>query len=218
MKRIAFFDFDKTLIPGNSATSWIRFELAAGRVSRMRALQALGWVIRYSLGATSMEEQMRGAVAEVAGQPESDMVERVAEFYELWIRDSFRPGARAAIEKHRAAGDRLVLLTSSSNYLSSHVVRDLDFDDYLSNRLEVDDDGHYTGNAVEPLCYKTGKVTLAKRFTEANGGRLEDAWFYTDSISDLAMLEAVGNPVVVHPDPRLRRHARKQGWPIVDWS
>ncbi len=218
MSRFAFFDFDKTLIPGNSATSWIRFELAAGRVSRMRALQGLGWVIRYSLGATSMDAQLRDAVAEIAGLPETEMEERVAEFYDRWIRGTYRPGARLAIEKHREAGDRLVLLTSSSNYISAHVARDLGLDDYLSNQLEVGPDGRYTGRAIEPLCYKRGKVTVAKRFLEKAGGRLEDSWFYSDSVSDLAMLDAVGNPVVVHPDPRLKRVARQRGWPIVDWD
>lgn len=218
MNRIAFFDLDKTLIPGNSATAWIRYELAAGRVSRLRAVQGLGWILRYSLGAVSIEEQMRSAVARVAGQREAKMIERVADFYQQSVRDTFRPGARATVEHHRARGDRLVLLTSSSNYLSSHVARDLDLDDYLCNRLEVGADGRYTGRPVEPLCFKDGKVTLAKRLAETHGARLADAWFYSDSISDQPMLEAVGNPVAVHPDPRLRRLARKRGWPIVDWN
>jgi HAD superfamily hydrolase (TIGR01490 family) len=218
MSRIAFFDLDKTLIPGNSATAWIRYELAAGRVSRLRAVQGLGWILRYSLGAVSIEEQMRSAVARVAGQREAKMIERVADFYEQSVRDTFRPGARAAIERHRAEGDLLVLLTSSSSYLSSHVARDLDLDEYLCNRLEVGADGRYTGRPVEPLCFKGGKVTLAKRLAESRGAELADAWFYSDSISDQPMLEAVGNPVAVHPDPRLRRLARKRGWPIVDWD
>ncbi len=218
MSRIAFFDFDKTLIPGNSATSWVRFELAAGRVSRLRALRILGWVVRYSLGATSLENRLRSTVAEVAGQEESVTEARVAAFYEEWIRGSFRPGALAAVEQHRSAGDTLVLLTSSSNYLSSHVAKDLGFDDYLCNRLEVDAAGRYTGLPVEPLCFKEGKVTLAERFVQTHGGDLQEACFYSDSISDQAMLEAVGSPVVVHPDPRLRRLARRRGWPIVDWD
>jgi HAD superfamily hydrolase (TIGR01490 family) len=216
--RIAFFDLDKTLISRNSATLWLRFELAAGRLSRLRALHAFSYVARYSLGLVDIEDAIRRSVETIAGQREAEMAERAVDFYGTCIRPLFRPGGRAAVDTHRAAGDRLVLLTSSSNYVSEQVVAELGLDDYLSSRFEVDAAGRYTGRLIEPLCYGRGKLELARRCAAAHGTALEACAFYTDSIADLPMLEAVGRPVVVHPDPKLRRLARQRGWPVLDWG
>jgi HAD superfamily hydrolase (TIGR01490 family) len=216
--RIAFFDLDKTLIRRNSATLWVRFELAAGRMRWRDALQAFSWILRYSVAAVDMAEPIRRGAAALAGQREADMRERVRGFYEDLIRPLYRPGAWVAVHAHRAAGDRLVLLTSSSNYMSELVCRELGLDDYVCNRLEVDRAGCYTGQACEPLCFGAGKLVLAERYAATLGCSLGEATFYTDSHSDLPMLEAVGYPVAVHPDPRLRRLARQRRWPTVNWD
>ena len=165
-----------------------------------------------------MADVIRRSVTAIGGQAEAEMRERVRIFYDQLVRPLYRPGARAAIGAHRAAGDRLILLTSSSNYMSEMVCRDLVLDDYVCNRLEVDTDGRYTGRPIEPLCFGTGKMQLAAHHAERLGLSLADAAFYTDSLSDLPMLEAVGRPVAVHPDPRLRRVARQRGWELVDWG
>jgi HAD superfamily hydrolase (TIGR01490 family) len=216
--RIAFFDLDKTLISRNSATLWLRFELANGRLSRRRALHAFTYVLRYSLGLVDIEHAIRRSVTTIAGQVEAEMASRALEFYAACVRPLFRPGALAALAAHRAAGDRLVLLTSSSNYVSKQVCTDLALDEYLCSRFEVDADGRYTGRLIEPLCYGRGKVELASRCAVTHGVALQACAFYTDSISDLPMLEAVGEPVAVHPDPRLRRIAARRGWPVRDWG
>jgi len=216
--RIAFFDLDRTLIRRNSATLWVRFELAAGRMSWCYALHAFSWIMRYNLVAVDLGEPIRRGAVALAGQREADMRERVQEFYAALIRPLYRPGARAAVHAHRSAGDRLVLLTSSSNYMSELVCGELGLDGYVCNRLEVDPAGCYTGQACEPLCFGAGKVVLAERYAATVGGSLGEATFYTDSHSDLPMLEAVGYPVAVHPDPRLRRLARQRRWPTVNWE
>jgi HAD superfamily hydrolase (TIGR01490 family) len=216
--RIAFFDLDKTVIRRNSATLWIQFELAAGRITRLQALHALSWVLRYNLGAADMDEAIRRSVATLAGQREDELRERAQRFYDEQIHSLYRPGAFAAVRHHREAGDRLVLLTSSSNYVSALVCQDLGLDDYVCNRFEVDAAGYYTGRPIEPLCFGPGKVQLAARHAQALGLTLLDSCFYSDSHSDLPMLEAVGRPVAVHPDPRLRRIARRRQWPIAEWE
>lgn len=216
--RIAFFDLDKTLIRRNSATLWVRFEVAGGRMGWRDALQACSWILRYSVAAVDMAGPIRRGAAALAGQREADMRQRVQQFYDELVRPLYRPGARTAVQAHRAAGDRLVLLTSSSNYMSELVCEDLGLNDYVCNRLEVDRAGCYTGHAIEPLCFGVGKVVLARRYADVLGCSLADATFYTDSHSDLPMLEAVGRPVAVHPDPRLRRLARQRRWPTVNWD
>lgn len=218
MAAIAFFDLDKTLISRNSATLWIRAELAAGRVTPWQALHAMTYVLRYSLGFVALDAPIRRSIQFIAGQPEAVLQARAEAFYAEVVRPLFRPGARAALAAHRAAGERLVLLTSSSNYVSALTCAELGLDDFLCNRFEVDAAGNYTGRAVEPLCYGAGKVALATAYAARHGSALRDATFYTDSIADLPMLDAVGRPVAVHPDPQLRRLARRRGWPVVDWD
>ena len=215
---VAFFDLDRTLICRNSATLWIKFELAERRISWRQALRAGGWVLRYSLGAVDLGEPIRRTVASMAGQTEADVAARTARFHAEAVRPLYRPGARVAVARHRDAGDRVVLLTSSSNYVGEAVCEDLGLDACVCNRFEVDAQGRYTGRAFEPLCFGPGKVALAERYLASCGERLSASTFYSDSHSDLPMLEAVGFPVVVDPDPRLRRHARRCGWPIEDWG
>lgn len=217
-ERVAFFDLDKTLISRNSATLWIRYELAGGQISIQQALRAMGWVLRYNLGATELGGPIRRTVALMAGHLEAPVRDRTRRFYDECVRPLYRPGARTAVERHRAAGDRLVLLTSSSSYLSEAVSAELGLDEYVCNRFEVVADGTYSGRLIEPLCFGPGKVALAGAYLERHGLSFDDAVFYSDSHSDLPMLEAAGRPVVVHPDPRLLRHARRRGWEIVDWG
>lgn len=215
---VAFFDLDRTVISRNSATLWIRFELAERRITWRQALRAAAWVLRYNLGAVDLGDPIRRTVATLAGQREAEVAARTARFHAEAVRPLYRPGARAALARHRTRGDRLVLLTSSSNYVGDAVCRDLGIDACVSNRFEVDADGRYTGRVLEPLCFGPGKVELAARHAANSGATLAACTFYSDSHSDLPMLEAVGFPVVVDPDPRLRRHARRRGWRVEDWG
>ena len=87
----------------------------------------------------------------------------------------------------------------------------------VASELEVDAQGLFTGRFVEPLCLGNGKIVRARRFAEEHGFTLAEAAFYTDSYTDLPLLEVVAEPVIVNPDPRLERLAKKRGWRIEEW-
>jgi len=171
----------------------------------------------YELGFARIETAIRSAAATLEGQQESVIRKRTQDFWQEDVAHLIRPGARAAIEAHQAAGEPAVLLTSSSNYLGQMAVDALGMDGMLCNRFVVAD-GVYTGALVEPLCYGPGKVDHAQNFAAERGVELEACAFYTDSWSDLPVLDVVGRPVPVHPDPRLRREAIRRGWDIADWG
>ena len=215
---IAFFDIDKTLIRVNSANLWIRHELRQGTLSKRQAARGAFWASLYGLGLADVERVLREAVAQLAGRREDEIVTQTERFFDTQIRDTIRPGAREAVARHRDRGDHLVLLTSSSNYMARLIAAELDCDDWLSNRFEVDDQGVFTGLPHEPLCYGAGKATHAERWARGRDIDLADCAFYTDSHTDLPALEAVGRPFAVHPDPRLARVARRRGWEILDWE
>jgi HAD superfamily hydrolase (TIGR01490 family) len=215
---IAFFDLDLTVLGRNSGALWMKAELRGGHISYWMALKATVWLTRYHLGFARLEDAILESIASIAGAPEAEVVARTLAFYDREVRHLVRPGARAAIDQHRAAGDRLWLLTSSSNYLSEAVAAQLGLDGSLCNRFEVDASGRFTGRPLGPLCFGPGKVDAARRLAGERGVALADCAFYSDSASDLPMFEAVGRPVAVNPDPRLKRVALKRGWPVVDWG
>ena len=218
MPAIAFFDFDETLIVGNSGRLWIRRELKEGHITPAQFVRAAVWMLRYRLGWASMDDALRRAIGSLRGQSEEALRQRTRAFYETEVRMLYRTGARPALERHRARGDAIVLLTASSLYLSELVAEELGMDDVLCNRFEVDETGSHTGRPVGTLCFGAGKLGYAEAYARDRGVALADCWFYTDSFSDLPVLERVGHPVLVNPDPRLRRVAERRGWPVEWWG
>ena len=216
MTRAAFFDLDGTLLSVNSGKLWFQRERAAGRLSRGVAIEAGIWLGLYGLGLMRARTALGRAAASLAGQPEELIALRTRDFFEEDLKELFFPGARAAVEAHREAGDRLVLLTSSSTYLGDCVKSYLNLDDVLAMRFEVNG-GEFTGG-IHTLCYGSAKVDVAEAYAAREGIDLERSWFYSDSITDRPMLERVGRAMVVAPDIRLARRAKKMGWPILDWS
>lgn len=215
---IAFFDLDRTLIAKNSASLWVKSELRDGEISTWQAVRAGTWLLRYRLGFANMEHAVRKAITGLEGKEEAPVKARAFAFYDREIHQLYRPGAHAVLRKHRKSGDQLVLLTSSSAYMSEKVCAALELDAVLCTRFEVDEEGRYTGRPVEPLCYGQGKVAHAQAYADGHGVNLQDCAFYTDSTADLPLMEVVGLPVAVNPDPLLLKTARSRGWEVVDWG
>ncbi len=213
----AFFDLDLTLLTVNSGHLWMARERRLGRLSLRNTVEAFFKFAAYRLSIIDMEDAMRKALALYVGDTEEDLDRWTREWYEDEVAHTVAPGARPALKRHRDRGHPLVLLTSSSLYLSKTVSRQLELDDYICSRYEVGDDGKFTGEPVFPLCYGEGKVTLAERWAAEHEVDLSRSYFYSDSYTDLPMLQRVGQPRVVNPDLRLRRYARKNGWTTLDW-
>lgn len=212
----AFFDLDGTLLEVNSGRLWFRRERAAGRLPLHQAVEAGVWLGLYSVGMLRARTALGRAVRTLAGQSEEQLAQRTREFFEEELKDRFALGGLAALEAHRDAGDPVVLLTSASSYLARCVQEHLALDDVLSMSFEVQD-GRLTGK-IDQLCYGAAKVSVAERWAAEHDVDMATCWFYTDSVTDLPMLERAGRPMVVRPDPRLARIAKRRGWPILDWS
>lgn len=217
MSKLVFFDLDRTLLAYNSASGWLRSEVRLGFISRYTAFRGFFLLLQYGLGISSMEKPMRKAGQMLKGAKEDDLINRTNAFWEREVKHRIRDKANHVLEQHRAQGDQIVLLTSTSIYLGRCAASHFGIQHVLANRFIVEN-GLFTGEMVSPLCYGEGKVYHAEQLAEQLGESLSNSVFYTDSYSDLPMLLAVGNPVAVHPDNRLFRRARKEGWPIVKWS
>jgi HAD superfamily hydrolase (TIGR01490 family) len=214
---IAFFDLDLTLLEVNSARLWVRRELRLGHISKWSALKGACWLGVYELGFARLDTAMRTAARTIAGQEECEIQQRTVDFWREELSHRIRPGGLQAIRAHQAAGEAAILLTSSSDYLGQLAVDALGMDGLLCNRFVVEQ-GRFTGELVDPICYSEGKRIHAEQAAEERGVSLEQCAFYTDSMSDSPVLEAVGRPFVVAPDPRLRREAQLQSWSALDWD
>jgi HAD superfamily hydrolase (TIGR01490 family) len=215
---IAFFDFDRTLIAINSAPLWVKSELKLGHLSKWDAMKASLWIMQYHLGFAEMDTVVREIIEKMRGWKEVDFSARVSTFYTEQIRTQYRPKAKTVLTEHRHKGEKLVLLSSTSIYMAERIVMELELDDMLCNRFEVDAGGLYTGKPLGEICYGKGKLTMARAYAERHKVDLANCAFYTDSMADSSVLEVVGRPVAVNPDPRLKRLARARGWPVADWG
>jgi HAD superfamily hydrolase (TIGR01490 family) len=146
---------------------------------------------------------------------EREIIEHCRDWYETEVSRYYRDFVIDKVREHQAAGHVVSLLTGGTPYLNNLIAAALGVEHVLASRLEVVD-GRFTGNPLGPICYGRAKIGYAEVFAAEHGIALEKSYFYSDSITDLPMLERVGNPAVVCPDPRLRREARRRGWPIIE--
>lgn len=217
MRRAAFLDLDGTLVLVNTARLWVRRERRHQRIGRLQVIHAGVMLLAYRLGFLDMESALRSALRTLRGVTEEEVRTWTREWWEAEVAPLAAPGAAPVLAHHRAQGDLLVLLTSSSRYAAEMAARQFGLDDALYQAYALED-GRFTGAPCLPICFGRGKVEVAEAWASERGVDLEASAFYTDSSTDLPMLERVGRPFAVGPDPRLRVLARARGWPILDWS
>ncbi len=211
----AFFDLDGTLLTVNSARLWIRRERRLGRATVHQVALAVACMAAYRIGVLDIEGALRAALATIRGLDERFIRSETEEWWRE-VRRFAAPGARAVLRAHRDRGEPLVLLTSSSRYAAELARDEFGLDAVLFQGYEVRD-GRFTGEPLRPFCYGPGKVAKAAAWARESGVALDESSFYTDSSTDVPMLERVRHPRIVNPDLRLRLVARSRGWPILDW-
>ena len=131
--------------------------------------------------------------------------------------DDVRLEAQGFLELHREAGRDTYMVTASPIEIVRRLAQELEMTDAIATVAEIVD-GKYTGELSEPFCYGPGKALAIEKLAAEKGYDLDICYSYSDSVSDLPMLELVGHPVAVNPDRELERIARARSWPIVEFS
>jgi HAD superfamily hydrolase (TIGR01490 family) len=217
MERVeaAFFDLDKTVISKSSSLAFTRPMYRAGLVSRSALLKgAYAQLVYLLVGADEkkMDRVKEGMLALTKGW-EKDQVEEV-------IRDALTDlidpyiylEARDLMELHRALGRKVFIVSSSPEEIVRPLSEHLGPVEVIATRARIVD-GKYTGE-LELYCYGEAKGEIVREVAERQGIDLGGSYAYSDSVTDLPMLSAVGHPVAVNPDRELRREAEKRGWKI----
>lgn len=213
--RAAFFDMDRTLVRVNTGRLYVRWRFARKEASWREVARATRWLAQYALGVVDPAEITEKALSTLAGVDEAEFARDLEGWYHEHVRPYVSDDARREVNLRRAEGYRLVVLTASTPYAAAPLARELGIDVVLASELEVVE-GRFTGRCSR-LAYGHGKVTLAEAWARDEGVDLERSVFYTDSVSDLPMLERVGERRVINPDVRLAWRARRSGWPIAHW-
>jgi len=210
----ALFDLDKTLLDASSGQLYARYLYRQGQVGRKDLATVAWWVVLSSLGLLDLQGAIPRLLASAAGDDEGEMRAQC----DLWFAADVIPHVtergRQRVAEHQVQGHVLAIVSASTQYVVRPMAAYLGFPgQYVCTHLESED-GHLTGEVVPPVCYGQGKVVWAERFAAEHDVDLSASYFYSDSISDLPLLERVGLPVAVNPDLRLRRLARKRDWPV----
>jgi HAD superfamily hydrolase (TIGR01490 family) len=212
----AFFDLDKTVIARASMVAFGRPLYRAGLISRWIVLRALyGQLVYLYLGADEQRmTRMRESVLRLTkGWDQAHVSRVVRETLEEVIEPIVYDEALELIRDHQAAGRRVFIVSASPEEIVAPLARYLGVDDVIATRSRLDDEGRYSGE-VEFYAYGPHKAEAMAQIAERDGIDLGRSYAYSDSATDVPMLEAVGNPVVVNPDRELLRVARARAWEV----
>ncbi|MGH2953021.1 MAG: HAD family hydrolase [Solirubrobacterales bacterium] len=216
----AFFDLDKTLMAGSSGMHFGRAAYRTGMVSRRQLARWGADHLRYRLRGTT-DERAQALLAEVkdllAGVPERDLA-RMAPDLLAGILPRVYPQMLDEVYAHQEAGRATFIVSAAGNEIVVLLARVLGMSGGIGTAYAVDADGRLTGDLDGPFMYGEGKVEAMRRFAADHNVYLEASWAYSDSVSDLPMLRAVGIPVAVNPDAELARIAGEEGWRVMTFE
>ena len=219
-RQAAFFDLDKTVIARASMVAFGRPFYRGGLIDRRTVLRALyGQMVFLHLGASEEKlERIRESVLKLTkGWQQERVREIVEEALDQIVDPIIYAEAADLIDQHRAEGRYVVIVSASPEELVEPLGRYLGADATIASRAAVDADGRYTGR-MEFYAYGEFKAEAMRALADKEGIDLSESFAYTDSYTDLPMLEAVGHPVAVNPDRVLARYAREHGFEVTRFT
>lgn len=216
MQPLAIFDLDNTLLNGDSDHAWGEFLCRKGVVDAEEYRKANDYFYeQYKSGSMNIFEFLEFALRPLAANSNETLAEWHAEFMQEVIQPMMLPKAAALLQKHRDAGEHLMIITATNRFVTGPIAEQLGVDTIIATDPEMVN-GNYTGKVAGTPCFQAGKVERLNTWLADNGATLEGSSFYSDSINDLPLLEKVDYPVAVNPDEKLTTEANRRGWPILD--
>jgi HAD superfamily hydrolase (TIGR01490 family) len=212
---LALFDLDNTLLDGDSDYLWGCFLVEHGLVDReFYESENQRFYDQYVEGSLDIQEFLRFQLRPLATYRRTQLEDWREQYLASKIEPIVLPKARALLERHRARGDELIIITATNRFITEPIARRLGVVHLIATEAEMIA-GEYTGNVAGTPCFQAGKVTRLLAWLQQHQQSLEHSWFYSDSHNDLPLLERVDHPVAVDPDDRLRAHAAQQDWPVI---
>jgi HAD superfamily hydrolase (TIGR01490 family) len=215
----AFFDLDRTLIRRSSVLALAGTFRRRGLISRLDLVKSAFWQVLFVLRGASAE-RVRSAAEDgmkiLNGFSVEEMQHIVGDAMETVLRPLVYQEPLHLVERHRARGERVYIVSATLQEIVQHIADDLRFDGAIGSTCEIVD-GVYTGRTLR-AAHGIGKADALRTLAAAEGLDLAESTAYSDSYSDVPFLEAVGHPIAANPDRKLRRIAAERGWPVVDFA
>lgn len=218
--RLALFDLDGTLLPGDSDHAFGEFLVAEG-LAEGAAFQARNdaFFADYQAGRLDIAAYIDFITASWRGLPAKDVHALQARYVERVVTPMLRPEAHALVQRHRAAGDLLAIVTATNDFVTRPIAALFGVPHLIATELARDARGAVTGAISGQASFREGKIGRVEAWLEAQGHTLASfgqSFFYSDSTNDLPLLERVSHPVATNPGPALRELALARGWPVLD--
>ena len=212
---LAIFDLDNTLLGGDSDYLWGQFLVEQGLVDgEAYERENQRFYDDYEAGTLDIHEYQAFMLRPLTEYPLTEMLAWREQFIAERIQPILLPRAVDLLERHRTAGDTLLIVTATNRFITAPIAERFDVPHLLANEPEFTE-GRYTGRPVGIPCFQHGKVERLDQWLAETGHDLAESWFYSDSHNDLPLLGRVTYPVAVDPDATLAQHARERGWPII---
>ncbi|KUI05738.1 HAD-IB family hydrolase [Mycobacterium sp. IS-3022] len=219
VRTAAFFDLDKTVIAKSSTLAFSKPFFEQGLMNRRAVLKSTYAQFLFLMSGAD-HDQMDRMRAYVTNMCAGWDVEQVKAIVGETLHDIVNPlvfaEAAELIADHKLCGRDVVMVSASGEEIVAPIARALGATHAMATRMVVED-GKYTGE-IAFYCYGEGKVAAIRELAAREGYALEHCYAYSDSITDLPMLEVVGHPSVVNPDRALRKEAVARGWPVLNFS
>jgi HAD superfamily hydrolase (TIGR01490 family) len=210
---------DHTLLPIDSDYEWGAFTIRIGWNDPVEfARRNDAFYADYQAGTLNVHDYVRFATEAVRQRGSEAAAQAHAQFMREVITPAIRPEALALLRQHQAAGDRVLIITATNEFVTRPIAQALGVPDLLAMALQRDASGWYTGEIEGIPTMREGKVLRMEQWLASQQLAWSDvdSTFYSDSMNDVPLLQKVNHPVATNPDPRLRALAQERGWRILD--
>ena len=212
---LAIFDLDNTLLGDDSDYLWGQFLVGQGLVDGdFYTRENQRFYDDYKKGRLDIFEFLAFSLKPLTELSRDKLDALHRQFMQDIITPVMLPAANLLLEKHRAQGDTLIIITATNRFITGPIAEALGVEHLIATDPEIVD-GEYTGRVAGTPCFQSGKVDRLNTWLAEQKENLANSWFYSDSHNDLPLLERVDHPVAVDPDDTLATHARSKGWPVI---
>ena len=215
---VVIFDVDNTIVNGQSSGELVKYARDKGLISNSTYLILISWLILYKFGFVKDPlKPMEYGVSFIKGRREADIQNIINDFFETRLKNKIYTMAVDIINEHVKNNRKVILVSNAPDVVVSRVAKYLNISDFISTKLELNSDNIYTGKIFGEIMYGNRKKEAVVNYIKKNNLEGSILWSYGDHDSDIELLSYVQKPFATNPNSKLRKHAIKNNWPILNF-
>ena len=215
---LTLFDLDNTLLTSDSDFEWSQFLIEKKILDRkIYEERNLEFYKQYKAGTLNINQFLDFQLQPLSQYSRTQLNDWHNEFMEKKIKHQIAPGAFELINKHILGGDLCIIITATNSFITKPIAKLLGINNIIATEPDQRN-GEFNGQVLGTPCFREGKILKLESWLDNRNLTwlsFLESWFYSDSLNDIPLLNKVTNPVAVDPDPALKKHAKKNNWPII---